>query len=150
MKPWTHKGKPVTEIPEGIYGFVYLITDNETRRKYIGKKFAWAKKTKQVKGKKKKFLAESDWKTYFGSSKELTEEIEEYGTDLYDREILHFCETRAECGYMETWEIFRRGALLSGDYYNSWVSCKIHGRHVTKISDRLREKTGVHRMSTMV
>ena len=31
---WTYKNKVVTEIPEGVEGFVYLITNITNNRKY--------------------------------------------------------------------------------------------------------------------
>ena len=111
-------------------GFVYLITHNSTGRKYVGKKFFTKAKTKQVKGKKKKIRVASDWETYWSSSEELKAEVKLNGEDQYTREILHLCKTRSACSYWETWEIFNRHALLSENYYNSWVTCKIHKSHV--------------------
>ena len=111
-------------------GFVYLITHISTGRKYIGKKFFTKAKTKQVKGKKKKIRVASDWETYWSSSEELKAEVKLNGEDQYTREILHLCKTRSACSYWETWEIFNRHALLSENYYNSWVTCKIHKSHV--------------------
>ena len=35
---WMYQGKPVDIIPEEYVGFVYEITNNQTGRKYIGKK----------------------------------------------------------------------------------------------------------------
>ena len=112
------------------YGFVYLITDTVSNRKYIGKKFFTKASYKQVKGKKKKIRKSSDWEIYFGSNKELQEDVKTNGVDRYRREILYLCKTKSECSYRETREIFTRDALLREDYYNSWVTCKIHKAHV--------------------
>ena len=111
-------------------GFVYLITHMPTGRKYVGKKFFTKAKTKQVKGKKKKIRVSSDWETYWSSSEELKAEVKTNGEEQYTREILHLCKTRSACSYLETWEIFSRHALLSEQYINSWVTCKIHKKHV--------------------
>jgi hypothetical protein len=111
-------------------GFVYLITHIPTGRKYVGKKFFTKAKTKQVKGKKKKIRVSSDWETYWSSSEELKAEVKTNGEEQYTREILHLCKTRSACSYLETWEIFSRHALLSEQYINSWVTCKIHKKHV--------------------
>jgi hypothetical protein len=111
-------------------GFVYLITHISTGRKYVGKKFFTKAKTKQVKGKKKKIRVSSDWETYWSSSEELKAEVKTNGEEQYTREILHLCKTRSACSYLETWEIFSRHALLSEQYINSWVTCKIHKKHV--------------------
>lgn len=120
-----------TEDDIGDYcGFVYLITDTESNRKYIGKKLFTKASYKQVKGKKKKVRKSSDWESYFGSNKELQEAVKTNGVDRYRREILYLCKTKSECSYRETREIFTRDALLREDYYNSWVTCKIHKAHV--------------------
>jgi len=112
------------------FGFVYLITHIPTGRKYVGKKFFSKAGYKQVKGKRKKIRKTSDWEKYWGSNKELQEEVKKNGEEQYTREILHLCKTRSECSYYETWEIFTRHALLSEGYYNSWVSCKIRKNHL--------------------
>lgn len=112
------------------FGFVYLITHNQSGRKYIGKKFFTKSKTKQVKGKKKKTRVKSDWEDYYGSNKELLDEIKVNGKDNYTREVLHLCRSRSECSYYETHEIFCRHALLSDGYYNAWVSCRIRKDHL--------------------
>jgi hypothetical protein len=136
-KDWIYNGKPITEPPEGYIGFIYLIYLPDGR-KYVGKKLWSFRKTKQVKGKKKKYLAESDWKTYFGSSDEVKELVKSLGPDKFEREILHLCKTKGEMNYMETWEIFKRQALLNEDYVNGWVTCKIHQAHVIKVVDKTR------------
>lgn len=124
------KEEVTPEKIEGYYGFVYCITEKETGKKYIGRKYFTKSKTKQVKGKKKKIRVESDWIDYYGSNKELLEEIEKKGKESFIREILRLCKTRSETNYFETWEIFNRHALLSEQYYNSWCTCKIHKAHV--------------------
>ena len=55
---WTFEDGPVTIIPEGSYGFVYRITNTVSGREYIGKKLFYSMKTRQVKGKKKRYKAE--------------------------------------------------------------------------------------------
>jgi hypothetical protein len=115
---------------EGYFGFVYLITHNPTGRKYIGKKFFTKAGTRQIKGKKKKIRKTSDWETYWGSNTELQAEVTKNGEEQYTREILHLCKTRSACSYWETWEIFNRHALLNENFYNGWVTCKIHKSHV--------------------
>lgn len=126
---WIYNEKTLTEPPDGYIGFIYLVTLPDGRL-YVGKKLFNFKKTKQVKGKKKRFLAESDWKTYYGSSDEVKKVLEELGPANFKREVLHLCKTKGELNYMETWEIFKRRALLDETYVNGWVSCKIHKAHV--------------------
>ena len=49
---WTYENKLYHEAPKKYMGFVYLITDLTTNRKYIGKKLFWnTRKLKPLKGK---------------------------------------------------------------------------------------------------
>jgi len=132
---WFFHNTPTEFTEEDIgdhFGFVYMITHIPSGRRYIGKKFFTKAKTRQVKGKKRRSRVSSDWVTYWGSNKELQEEVNQNGTEKYTREILHLCKTRSECAYWETFEIFNRHALLSEGYYNQWVSCKIRKDHLIK------------------
>ena len=76
---------------------------------------------------------ESDWRDYYGSSKILTEELNEIGEDFYYREILHLCKTKGECAYMEAKEQFDREVLLTDEYYNGIISCRIGGKSVKNL-----------------
>jgi hypothetical protein len=114
-----------------VYGFVYVVTNIETGKKYIGKKVFWSKKTKQVKGKKKKYLAESDWKSYYGSNETLNEERGS-GT-LFHREILRLCQSKSECSYFEAKLQFQYDVLLSDEYYNGWIMARCRRAHLKKI-----------------
>ena len=62
---WLYEDKPI-EDPQGYWGFIYIITNLSTNKKYIGKKQFYFKKYKTVKGKRKGYMAESDWKQYRG------------------------------------------------------------------------------------
>lgn len=134
---WIFKDREFTDEDIGdAFGFIYRITNLKTNRKYIGKKFFTKSGRKQTKGKVKKIRVKSDWQTYFGSNKELLDDVKSIGESNFHREILYLCYSRSECSYRETHEIFKTGALLSEDYYNSWVTCKIHKAHViNKIKD---------------
>lgn len=112
------------------YGFIYLITNTVTNRKYIGKKFFYSSKTKQVKGKKKKSLVSSNWKLYYGSNDELSKDIEALGKEYFTREITHLCKSKGECGYLEAKEQFVQGALESNDYYNTWIMVRVRKSHI--------------------
>ena len=128
---WLYNNKQFIEEDIGDYfGFVYLIENNLNGRKYVGKKFFTRAGTKQIKGKKKKVRLSSGWSNYWSSSKELQEDVKKLGEENFKRTILYLCKSRSECSYRETKEIFIRDALLSENYYNSWVSCKIHKAHV--------------------
>lgn len=139
MSSWTYQGELVTEIPEGYLGFIYVITDIKNNKFYVGKKqFNFTRRvTKTVtlksgvkKKKKVKTVSDSDWIDYYGSSDLVKQLVEELGKDNFKREIIHLCKTKGELSYLETWEIFKRHALISEAYYNGWVSCKIHKKTV--------------------
>lgn len=138
---WYFQNKIVTEIPEGVIGFVYQIVNLTSGRKYIGKKLMLFSKTsyKMIKlkngtkkRKKIKSLVDSDWQDYYGSSVELTKDIGTLGKQNFSREILFFCRTKSECSYVEAREQFTRKVLESTDYYNGQISVKVHGSHILK------------------
>lgn len=131
---WWYKEEELKEVPEDYYGFVYLITDNETGMKYVGKKFFWTKKTLPItktRKRRKRTLVESDWKSYYGSSPHVRELIEDKGVETLTREILHLCKTRGDCAYYETKEQFDREVLLRDDYYNGIINCRISRSHLS-------------------
>jgi hypothetical protein len=82
---WLYKEKPLETVPDDAYGYVYLITNTATNRKYIGKKLFWFRRTKVVKGKKKRLKVESDWKDYWSSSDEVKADVEKHGADSFIR-----------------------------------------------------------------
>jgi hypothetical protein len=137
--PWIFEDTPVETLPEDCVGFVYLITNKLTGRKYIGKKLAKFSKTtyrmvKLKNGKKKrkkiKGKIDSDWQTYYGSSPELSKDVEALGVDNFSREILYYCKSKSECSYIEAREQFARRVLESTDYYNGHIQVRVHGSHI--------------------
>lgn len=123
---WKYKGNDFTETDIGDnYGFVYLITNLQTGKKYIGKKFFYSARTKIIKGKKKRYKTFSDWQTYYGSNTELQNDVKMLGQDRFKREILHLCKTKSECSYLEAKEQFNQNVLESADYYNSWIMVRV-------------------------
>ena len=136
---WFYKQQPITELPDDCVGFVYMITNNLTGRKYIGNKLAKFSKTtyrtvKQKNGikKRKKIRSkiDSDWQQYYGSSAELSADIEKLGTHNFTREILYYCASKSECSYIEAREQFSRRVLESADYYNGHIQVRVHGSHI--------------------
>ena len=133
---WTHQGKIVETIPDEYEGFVYLIINTTTNKKYIGKKLARFKTTKPpLKGKKNKRRGykESDWKTYWGSSDRLNADVAELGEKNFTREILYFCKGRGEMSYIEAREQFDRRVLETDEYYNGIINVRVGG------SEKLRQ-----------
>ena len=137
---WQYNEKDFTEDLIGDnYGFVYQITNLTNGRKYIGKKFFYSSKTKQVKGKKKRIKVPSDWQTYYGSSAELSKDVLQLGQDKFNREILYLCLSKGDCGYLEAKEQFVKGALESDEYYNTWIMVRVRKSHLKGINVRLPE-----------
>lgn len=128
---WIYKDTNFTEDMIGEnYGFVYCITNLSNNRKYIGKKFFYSSKTKQVKGKKKKFKVFSDWLTYYGSNEELKKDVISLGHENIKREIIHLCKSKGECGYLEAKEQFLNNVLESDNYYNTWIMVRVRKSHI--------------------
>lgn len=131
---WTFQGTLVEELPEECIGFVYIISNTLTGRKYIGKKLGKFSKTtyKTVKlkngtkkRKKIKSKIESDWQDYYGSSPSLLKDIETLGKQNFTREILYYCTSKAELSYIEAREQFERKVLESDDYYNGIINLRV-------------------------
>jgi len=128
---WQYNDKDFTDDLIGDnYGFVYQITNLANNKKYIGKKFFYSTKTKQVKGKKKKLKVPSDWQTYYGSSDTLKQDVLQYGPENFKREILHLCKSKGVCGYLEAKEQFINNVLESDDYYNTWIMVRVRKSHI--------------------
>ena len=149
MIDWTYKNEEVIDIsdfPDNTYGFVYIITHLPTGKRYIGKKILYF--TRKVKlGKKdlkafegvvgrrpsyKLAIKESDWKTYFGSNKEMQELIKTESSENWDRKILITCPTKKLLTYYETKYLFVYQTLEDPeDFWND----NILGKFFTKDFD---------------
>ena len=120
-------------------GFVYLIDCLANNKRYIGKKLFTKAKTKQVKGKKKKIRVESDWKNYYGSNEKIQKDLKLYGPTMFRRTILHICYSKGDCSYLEAQEQFRYDVLRDTHYYNDFIGCKIHRKHLKqKLVDSIK------------
>ena len=131
--PWYFKGTPfLSENIDNNFGFVYLITNLQSGKKYIGRKYFWS--FRKPPGKKQKVKQESDWQKYYGSCPELKEDIKLFGKGIFSREILSLHETRGTCNFEETKQLFLNNVLSealddgSPAYYNS----NILGRYMRK------------------
>jgi len=132
---WYYENKEYDETPEEYQGFVYLITEVDTGKKYIGKKNFWRPKVLPKNSKRNRRVrtrVESDWKKYFGSNKEVQALVESNGIENYKRDILRLCKTKGEMSYYEAKLQFDHDVLLRDDYYNEFIGCKIHSRHLKK------------------
>ena len=136
---WLYENTQIEMLPEDCVGFVYLITNNITGRKYIGKKLAKFSKTSykvvklkngNKKRKKIKSKIDSDWQLYYGSNDQLNKDIAELGSNNFTREILFYCQSKSECSYIEAREQFSRRVLESDNWYNGHIQVRVHGSHI--------------------
>ena len=86
-------------------------------------------------GKTRRVRSESDWKKYYGSSAELTEDRRASGNNtFFKREILSIHASKGTCNFEETRQLFLHGVLTEAlddgtpKYYNS----NILGRYMRK------------------
>ena len=130
---WTYQGTTFTSADIGdFFGYVYRITNLQNGRQYIGRKdFTQRRK---LRGSRRKRTSESDWKAYYGSSKELTEDRKLLGSNCFKREILSLHTTKGQVNFEETKQLFLHNVLtetldgITPLYYNS----NILGRYMRK------------------
>lgn len=128
---WLYEEKELDyELVEKYYGFVYLIENVDTGKRYIGRKYFTKASTKQVKGKKKRIRKESDWKDYWGSSQRLLTDIQALGKNKFKRTILRLCKTRGECNYWEAKLQFLYNVLESDNFYNDNIMMKFTRKNI--------------------
>jgi len=100
--------------PEDNFGFVYKITNLTDGKFYIGKKVFWNNKKHKLtkkqlaeqtgpgrKSSHEVIRTESDWKTYWGSNKQLLADIKTLGEDHFECLILQVCKTKKQLTYYE-------------------------------------------------
>ena len=125
------------EYANGYYGFVYIITNLETNRFYIGKKaFIHNKKKKLTKkeiaehtgaGRKpttRVNKVDSGWKSYYGSSKELLADVKLLGEDKFERVIIHFAKNKKQLTFLELQEQIVHNVLFTDNSYNDNIAGK--------------------------
>ena len=124
--PWTYQGTTFTSADiNDFFGFVYRITNLQTGKQYIGRKYF--QQHRKPRGSRRKRTSESNWKTYYGSSKELNEDRKLLGNSTFRREILGVYRTQGKVNYEETRQLFLNNVLTeslddgSPAYYNSNV-----------------------------
>ena len=122
--PWTYQGSTFTSADiDDKFGFVYRITNLQNGREYIGRKYFVQKRKPRGGGRKR--TSESDWKAYYGSSKELAEDRKLLGSNCFKREILSLHSTKGKVNFEETRQLFLNGVLTeqlddgTPKYYNS-------------------------------
>jgi hypothetical protein len=140
---WLFEGTEIIDLPDDKVGFVYLITNLVTGRRYIGKKLSKFSKVKYKvvlqkngikKRKKIRSKIDSDWQTYWSSSPEVQADVKALGEDKFTREILYFADSKGSLSYLEAREQFARQALENPtNWYNGIIQCRIHRSHVVNV-----------------
>ena len=114
--PWLYDEKVFeSEDIKDYFGFCYILTDLENGMKYIGRKYFYSIRKK--KGIRKKVRSESDWKTYYSSSKKIQQMVLESGPNRFKREILSLYKKKGQVNYNETKLLFQHNVLEAVDEY---------------------------------
>jgi hypothetical protein len=123
MSHWLYKGKLLEEAPEEYFGFVYLIKNKKTGKKYIGRKYFGTTRRVKVKGKKRRKVIrkESDWAIYEGSSKSLIQDIQKIGKKNFEFTILIMGETKGQVNYLEENIHHKFHVSANKDFYNDCI-----------------------------
>ena len=127
--PWLWKGESFTaDDVKNFFGFVYLITNKITHKKYIGRKYFYSTTRVAQKGKKNKKIVkkQSDWMKYYGSSKNLQVDVTLHGKENFSRVILSLHEARGDVNYHEVKEQIIRNVLECEDYYNDNILTRFY------------------------
>lgn len=132
LSGWLYKGNqfPINNVPDTAVGFIYVITQISTGKKYIGRKMVFKTVTKTVKGKKKRSKAHSDWPGYWSSSPYLQQLVKEIGQQDFKREILIFCSSKGSMSYLEEMSLYLTGALEGDEFINGNIRSKIFANWV--------------------
>ena len=132
---WTYQGSTFSSDDiNSFFGFVYRITNLQTGKQYIGRKYFVQKRKPRTGTSKRRVTSESDWKKYYGSSPELKADVKQFGKQNFKREILSLHATLGKVNYEETKQLFLNNVLQetledgSPKFYNS----NILGRYYRK------------------
>ena len=142
---WLYNSTPIStieDLPESIFGFIYITTHIPTGKKYLGKKSIFHTLNKKL-GKKelaeqpitrgrakttKQIIKESDWKTYYGSEEFIKQAIRNKQHDEFTREIIHFVTNKKQLTYYECKYQFIYGVLESDEWMNSSILGKFYSK----------------------
>ena len=149
---WFFNKSPVTTIdnmPKNTYGFIYQVEHIPSGKKYLGKKVLYfernkklgkkellalkeERKAKGISGRvptKKKVVKESDWKSYYGSQKEIVELVKKGNINDFKRTILKYVKDKKQLTYFECKYLFINEVL---EYRNNYINDNILGKFYRK------------------
>jgi len=141
---WKYDGKKFDYdyariLEEDWFGFVYLIEELSTGKKYIGEKSFHSFIT--PKGKKNKKKQESNWKKYPSSNKLLALHIKKVELDRNKKfkfTILALCKDKSVMKIVEAKYMLASHALMSEDWHNDNVKVNVITSY-KNYSDRVEE-----------
>ena len=156
---WTYESQPIeniSDMPVNTYGFIYEVEHIPSGRRYLGKKvlyfernkrlgiraLAALKEERKLKGiggrtpLKQKVVTESDWKTYYGSQKEILQLVKEGKTTDFSRKILKYVRDKKQLTYFECKYLFINEVLETS---NKYINDNILGKFYRK--DFFNDKT---------
>jgi hypothetical protein len=115
---------PLSDRPDGAFGFIYYIENLITGRRYIGRKQIVSVSMKKVEGKSRrvKTTKESDWRTYTSSCKELNDDIKKHGKEAFTFVIYDW--------------VYGKGMLTYREVQEQWLS-EVLSREETESGERL-------------
>lgn len=108
---WYYNEKPISkleDIPKGVIGFVYLITNRDTGFYYVGKKSIYStRKLSPLQGYKRKRVVtkESNWTGYMSSNKDVQKWC------YVDKCILDWAYSKKQLTYLENKALYCLGVL---------------------------------------
>ena len=124
--PWLFNDTPFTSNDIGKFvGFVYVVECPDGKR-YLGRKYFWS--IRKVKGKTRRQRFESDWKSYYGSSEQIKQEVKEKGKENFKRIIISLHTTQGDVNYQEVRLQFQLDVLESDE----WINDNINGKWFKK------------------
>jgi serine/threonine protein kinase len=142
---WLYNKKVIEKIedmPQGTFGFIYIVKHKPTGKAYIGKKVLYHNVKKKLTKKEiaeqtgpgrksatKVVVKESDWKTYYGSAKPIMELIKGGKQEEFTREILQLVPNKKLLTYYECKYLFINEVL---EHPDKWMNDNVLGKFYTK------------------
>ena len=131
--PWLFNGHPfLSKDINDYFGFVYCITNLCSGKRYIGRKYFY--QHRKPRGKSRRVKSESDWKRYYGSSKELADDVATQGKISFKRDILSLHKSKGLTNFEETRQLFLNNVLTEAmsDGTPAFYNSNILGRYMRK------------------
>jgi len=133
MNYWRYKDKEIKQledIPEGVFGFVYMLS-KDSGEYYIGRKNLYSvRKLKPLKGYKRKrtVIKESNWLTYMSSNEQVNQWVD------CKRIILYWAFNKKQLTYFENKALYCYSVLEDKNSYNANIAGKFFKEEFMEVS----------------